>query len=534
MSRVEYRLLGPVQALVDGRPVELGGPRPRGVLVVLLTQANTLVPAYRLLDAIWGEDPPASSANLVQRAVSQMRKGLGREAIETRGGGYLVRVEPDALDLSHFERLAHAGNVALAEGRHEEAAALLREALSLWRGPALADLADEDFLGQEAARLEELRLLALERRLEADLACGRHDDLLAEIREIVSAHPLRERSWSHLITALYRGGRQAEALEAYRAARATLVEELGIEPGPALQELERAVLRQDPALMPHDSASTASTEATGEHLRSILIAPFEPDRVRALAALGEPLAREPERELLLAGTVPDPGELPRLSERLADSRKQLLERGIRARSAAFTSLTPGADLVRLATEHDVDLLMVDAPAGLLEDARLLALLRDAPCDVAVLVGRRLRPGPVLVPFGGSVNDWAAIELGAWLAANLGEPLRLAGASTGADGRDASRLLASASLAVQRALDVAAEPLLVEPAPEALVAAAKEAGVVAVGLSDRWRREGLGRVRSALATRAAAPVLLVRRGVRPGGLTPPEQATRFTWTLAEGS
>ena len=185
-------------------------------------------------------------------------------------------------------------------------------------------------------------------------------------------------------------------------------------------------------------------------------------------------------------------------------------------SRAFTSVTPGTDLARLATEQDADLLLVDAPAGLLEDARVISLLDHAPCDVAVVVGERApRAGPVLVPFSGAEHDWAAVELGAWLAQALDRPLQLAGASTGAGGRDASRLLASASLALQRALGVHAEPLIVEPVARALVAAARGAGAVVVGLTERWRREGLGRARTALATEAAAPTLLVRRGLRPG-------------------
>jgi hypothetical protein len=188
--------------------------------------------------------------------------------------------------------------------------------------------------------------------------------------------------------------------------------------------------------------------------------------------------------------------------------------------------------VRLATEQDVDLLLTDAPERLLEDGRLLTVLGQAPCDVAVLVGGGIEPGPVLVPFTGATHDWAAVELGAWLARNTGVKLLVAGASTGVGGRDASRLLASVSLAVQQALGVPAEPLLVEPVPAALTQAAADSGVVVVGLTDRWRQEGLGRVRTALATRTPGPTLLVRRGARPGGLAPREQATRFTWTIAQ--
>ena len=518
-------------ALVDGRVVELGGPRQRGVLVVLLTQAGSLVPASRIIDAVWGDEPPASAANLVQRSVSQLRKAVGHDAIETRGAGYMARVEPDALDLHVFERLARAGSVALHDGHFEKAAGVLREALALWGGAALADLADQPFLEHEAARLDEMRLLVLERALEADLACGRHADALAEAKGLVHTHPLRERPRELIMRALYGTGRQAEALEAYRRTRATFVEELGIEPGPALQELERAILRQDQSLAPQTATGPAPPPSGADRLRTLLVAQLGTTAPEGLIALAERLARQPPREIVLAETVSDGSELARVSRRLHESREALKKDGLEARAAAFTSVTPGADLARLAAEQDIDLLLADAPERLLEDGRLLTLLERAPCDVAVLVGSGELRGPVVVPFAGAAHDWTAVEIGAWLARNSGEPLRLAGASTSPEGRDASRLLASASLAVQHALGVPAEPLLVDPEPEALVSAAEHAGVVAIGLTERWRREGLGRTRTALATAGTVPVLLVRRGMRPGGLAPRESDTRFTWTIA---
>ena len=224
-----------------------------------------------------------------------------------------------------------------------------------------------------------------------------------------------------------------------------------------------------------------------------------------------------------------------LSRELEARRGVLEENGVTARAAAFTSLVPGADLARLTREQPVDLVLVDAPDDLLEDARVLALLEQAPCDVGVVAGLGqggppARAGPVFVPFAGAAHDWAAVELGAWIARNSGTGLRLAGAATGAQGRDASRLLASASIAVQRTLGVSAEPLLVAPEAHAVVEAADGAGLVVVGLTERWRRTGLGRVRTALATRASAPTVLVRRGTRPGGLAPRGSETRFTWTL----
>ena len=175
----------------------------------------------------------------------------------------------------------------------------------------------------------------------------------------------------------------------------------------------------------------------------------------------------------------------------------LAERGVVARSAVFTTSSPGADTARLAAEQDVDLALVPAAPGLLDDVDLGELLRLAPCDVAVVVGDAVRPGPVLVPFAGADHDWTAIELGAWLAGSWQTALRVAGPAV-EGGRDASRLLASASLAVQRAHGVSAEPMLVEPGPEGLALAAREMAVAVVGLSDRWKKEGLGPARSALA------------------------------------
>jgi DNA-binding SARP family transcriptional activator len=522
----EYRLLGPFEVLVDGRPVPLAGPRQRAVLVYLLAHANVVVPISRLVDELWGDDPPASAVNVLQSYVSQLRKALGRDAIETSGKGYLARVRTDALDLIRFERSAHAGSLAVAEGRFDDASAALANALALWRGPALADLLDEPAVAPVAARLEELRLLALERRIEAEIGRGRHAEIAAEAGDLARAHPLRERPrWLHMM-ALYRSGRQAEALDSYRRARAYLADELGLEPGPALQELERAILRQDPSL--GAPAANASHDAP---VRSILVAELSTGSLEQLARLAAPLAERPPRELLLVRTAPDAGRLGDASTSLRALREALLAAGVDSRGAAFTSLVPGADLARVATEQEADLVLVDAPDQLLEDGRLLALLGHAPCDVGVVVGSPAGPGDVLVPFVGGDHDWAAVELGAWLARAYDGQLLLAGASLGEAGRDASRLLANASLAVQRALGVTAEPVLVAPEPAAVVKATAGTAVVCVGLPDRWQREGLGPTRTAIATRGDGPTILVRRGVRPGGLAPRGADTRYTWTIA---
>jgi DNA-binding SARP family transcriptional activator len=521
---VEYRVLGPLEASVDGRPARLGPPKQRATLALLLCQPNTVVPAARLMDGLWGDDPPSSSGNQVQGYVSGLRKALGKHAIETRGAGYVLHVGGGALDLQVFEDLAREGSGALERGDAREASAALGRALALWRGPALADLTDEPQLDPVRGRLEELRVLALERRLEADLAVGRHDDVVGDLEQLIDAHPLRERPRGLLMTALYRSGRQADALETFRAARSTLVEELGIEPSAWLVELHGAILRQDPEL-------ARGTDARPETLRSVMAAALVPTSLAQLGEIAAPLTREPRRELLLLTTVASPSELTDAGRLVNEVRAGLVADDVEARAAVFTSVAPGADMARLAREHDVDLLLVEAPDGLLEDARVLALLDQAPCDVGIVVGGGHAPGSVVVPFAGAEHDWAAVELGAWLARGRGVALRLAGAAVGADGRDASRLLANASIAVQRALGVPAEPVLVAPEPDALVAVAQEAGVVVVGLTDRWRRDGLGRARTAIATQASAPTVLVRRGIRPGGLAPRESETRFTWTIA---
>jgi DNA-binding SARP family transcriptional activator len=514
---VEFRILGPLEVWHEGSPVPVRGSKQRALLAVLLLHANEVVSTDRLMDVLWGADPPDATALRVR--VSQLRKALGsRGEIVTQAPGYLLRVELGAVDLNRFEQL-----VASAAGQEPEVAAeRLREALALWRGRPLPEFEYDDFAQPAIARLEELRLAAIEKRIDADLALGRHSEVIPELEALVKAHPLREASVRQLMLALYRAGRQADALALYRACRARFVEELGLEPTPALQELETSILRHDPAL---DVAQTAAPE------RSILVAPLDSKHFDDLVAVAEPLARRPPRELILAQLIGSAAELQAASALARERRKSLQARGVSARSAAFTTARPGADLARIATEQEVDLLLVDAPAPLLDDQAIQAVLLAAPCDVGVLAPRSslVGQGPILVPFTGAEHDWAAVEVAAWIARSLDASLRLAGPLE--SGRDASRLLARASLAVQRALGVDAEPLLVEPGATGLLAAARDAALVVVGLPDGWRRDGLGQVRSALVDSAGPPVLVVRRGLRPGGLTPPEGLTRFTWSIA---
>jgi predicted ATPase/DNA-binding SARP family transcriptional activator len=242
---MEFRMLGPLEVREEGRPLPLGGGKRRILLGVLLLHPNEAVSSERLVDELWGARPPEAARKLVQGYVSGLRKVLGADRLATRQPGYLVRLEAGELDLNEFERLSAA---ARAEREPWRAAERWREALELWRGPALADLRFEGFAGREAERLNELRLAALLERIEADLALGRHAELVGELEALVAEHPLQERLRGRLMLALYRSGRQAEALEVYRATRRLLAEELGLEPSAELQRLERLVLTQDEEL----------------------------------------------------------------------------------------------------------------------------------------------------------------------------------------------------------------------------------------------------------------------------------------------
>jgi Kef-type K+ transport system membrane component KefB len=310
-------------------------------------------------------------------------------------------------------------------------------------------------------------------------------------------------------------------------------------------EQELAAIAQAPAAVPVEKPP-----------RSILVAPQGTAALDQLLALAEPLARsQPRRELILVRLVRPPrgatvhGGLrtearlvSQASEELERRREQLIEAGLDARAVAFTSADPGRDLTRLCRSEEVDLVLLDGRRPLLGDGvpreEVATVLSSARCDVAVLVAREgveVSPGPerpVMVPFGGADHDWAALELAAWIAAASGAPLRVLGSSGRAqDGRDASALLANASLVVQQFAGVSAEPVLAEPGREGIVAATAAAGLLLVGLSERWRKEGLGETRRAIARSAPAPIVFVRRGERPGALAPATELTRFGWSSA---
>jgi predicted ATPase/DNA-binding SARP family transcriptional activator len=292
---VEVRVLGPVELVGEDGPVPLGAPKQRRLLSTLVVHAGEARSADLLIDAIWGPSPPTSAAKLLQTYVSQLRKALPAPArIRTRGAGYALELEDESLDAARFERLLSEGRAASRERNPALAASLLRRALGLWRGQAYGDFAYEEFARAEAERLEELRLVALEERIEAELALGRHDDLLPELRSLAAAHPGRERLQAQAMLTLYRCGRQSEALDLYTDARTRLRDELGLEPSAELRELQRRILQQDPEL-----AVAAAPEAPASALPS----PPNPllGRGRELAELRELLLRDEVRLLVLTG-----------------------------------------------------------------------------------------------------------------------------------------------------------------------------------------------------------------------------------------
>jgi DNA-binding SARP family transcriptional activator len=259
---IEFRILGPVEAHRDGSPIPLGGPKQRALLAYLLLRANQAVSADELVDALWPQQDAESARQALRVAVSRLRMSLNGDApVATRSAGYEILVGDGQVDLDRFRALVDEADRMFAAGDTDAAAARYADALHLWRGTALADVAGEG-LGADSDRLEELRVNAIERHFDAELARGRHSALIPQLDELVERYPYREQLRRQQMLALYRSGRQAEALEAYRSARRRLVDDLGIEPSADLQELERAVLRQDPALAP--PRAERSSPATGE------------------------------------------------------------------------------------------------------------------------------------------------------------------------------------------------------------------------------------------------------------------------------
>jgi predicted ATPase/DNA-binding SARP family transcriptional activator len=400
----QFRILGPIEVLLDGGPAALGAPKQRALLALLLVNRRRVVSAEQLIDGLWGEEPPASALQSLQVYVHGLRRALGTERIETVGRGYRAVVAEEELDLDRFERALERGRAALEAGRVDDAEEELRHALGLWRGPALADLPEDTRRAAEVERLEELRLTTLELRFDAELASGRHDAVVAELETLTAEHPYRERLLRQRLLALYRCGRQAEALEVYRDARRALAEELGLEPSPALQELERAILRQEPSL----AAPAAPTRST----RPLPVAatPLVGRRLE-LAAVSALFRDEGTRLVTLTG----PG---------GTGKTRL---GLAVAHALEPELRDGALFVSLAPVSSADLLVpaLAAALGVREGERPLAedVAEHARTKRMLVV---LDNFEQLLPAAPYVADLLAAAPRLWVLATSRAPLRLSG------------------------------------------------------------------------------------------------------------
>jgi predicted ATPase/DNA-binding SARP family transcriptional activator len=375
MTRIEFRLLGPLEVRLDGQPIAVRGGKPRSLLAVLLLHAGEVISTDRLIEALWDERPPSTAANALQAHVAALRRALEpeRAVLITRPPGYLLEIDNADLDTARFESLVSDGHAALPDDPLR-AAGLLREALALWRGPALADFAYESFAQGEAARLEEMRLAALEDRLEADLALGHHAEVVPELEKLLAEHPLRERPAGQLMMALYRCGRQADASEVFQSTRRALVEKLGMEPGPALRQLLQQVLGQDPNLEltgPRTAGATA-TSGPERHPRHNL--PIE-----LTSFVGR------EQELAEICALLERGRLVTLTGAGGSGKTRL---ALRAARQALERYPDGVWLVELAPLSDPALVAsaVVASAGIRAQAgTLIAALKRSLSDSRVLI-----------------------------------------------------------------------------------------------------------------------------------------------------
>jgi DNA-binding SARP family transcriptional activator/class 3 adenylate cyclase/tetratricopeptide (TPR) repeat protein len=385
---MEFRILGPLEVHSNGQALDLGGAKQRALLAVLLLHANQVVSQDRLIDALWEEDPPGSAHKALQVYVSSLRKLLGKERLQTKPSGYLLRIEDGELDLGRFRHLREEGRLA--------------EALALWRGPPLADFAYQDFAQAEIVRLEDQRLACVEEQINRDLEAGRHAELTGELDALVAEHPLRERLSAQRMLALYRSGRQAEALDAYQETRRALVDELGIEPGRELRELHQAILNQDPGL---ELRPEQAPPATGE---------VHP----ALAAEAPPrgmLQREVRKTVTVLfvdvrivsaqGRSVDPEALRRVTGRAVD-----LVRGAVERHGGVFEMLAGAALTivfGLPTVHEDDALRAVRAAIEVRD-RLASLAAELEGDRVVALDCRIGIATGEVVAGGETESVGAI------------------------------------------------------------------------------------------------------------------------------
>ena len=519
---MDFRILGPLEVCDGEEIVDLGRPQQRALLALLLICAGEVSSRDWLVGELWGDDPPAKAANTLQVYISHLRKILGATVIQTKSHGYAFELGENGFDLSQFERHFANGANLYRNGDALAASEALKDALGLWRGEPLADFVDQPFAQSAIARLEELRLAAVELCIDAELELGRHSVLISRLEQLVRENHTRERPRGQLMLALYRCGRQAEALSTYREARQELVERLGIEPGRPLRELEQAILRQESGLSWSESNPDATISRGGVHgsdgssslSRGIVVASESMDGIDSLLGVAEPLSREPPRELIVACLVRDPAVLEETMAALDDRRARLADRGVDARVTTFTSGEAGKDVVRLTSRPGVDLALVEGSSEL-ENGGLSGdvahVVEHAPCDVGLVWAHGApqvlnESSAVYVPFGGDESEFIATELAAWVARSHRVPLWLLGkAAGGADGeRDASRLLGNVALALQRVAKVVAKPLLVEAGATGVLDAASDAGLLVLGFPDDWQQRGLGVVRAAIARDARPP------------------------------
>jgi predicted ATPase/DNA-binding SARP family transcriptional activator len=487
---MEFRVLGPLEVVEAGAPIQLTARRQRALLAALLLRAGEGVSADALIEAVWSGSPPASAASILRLYLSQLRRSLPPGRLVRRQPGYALVVEPGELDAARFEELLAEARHALAEGNPRLARSLLDRALGLWRGAALADLAEEPFVRDEAARLEELRLGCSEDRFDVELALGRHAAVVADLERLVAEHPLRERLRRQLMLALYRAGRQADALACYRAGHSALGEELGLDPGPELRELERLILLQDPSL---DLVVANGRPSEGRPIPSPVTETI--GRERELAELERLVLSRSTRLITVVGA----GGIGKT--RLA------VETAIRAGA----KLADGAVLVELAPLRDPDLLL---PAI----GQALGLREVDGSSWPGRLGEHLRPLELLLVLD---NLEHLVEGVTPLAALLAAAPRLTVVATS---RTVLRLAAeqvfevpplaqaaAVELFTRRTLAAGASPAVVEASPEVVeqVCALLDGTPLAIELAAPWLRtlqpsELLGLLDSRLDTLQGGP------------------------------
>jgi DNA-binding SARP family transcriptional activator/tRNA A-37 threonylcarbamoyl transferase component Bud32 len=406
-AAMEFLILGPLEVADDGRKLALGGPKQRAVLAHLILRANRVVQADLLIDGLWGEEPPESARNTLQTYVYRLRKLLGENRIEGRDGGYVLVAAPDEIDGARFESLVKEGKASIASDP-AAAAAIFADALSLWRADALADVTEEPSLRGEAARLEELRLAATEHRIAAEIAMGGHSTVVSELESLTARYPLRERMWANLMLALYRSGRQAEALSTYQRARQVLGDELGADPSPELQRLHEQILTRAP-----DLAAPQPERARPPSVRSSRV-DLQPGTevagYRIVSTLGRGgmsvvyLAEHDwlQRKVALKVLAPQLAEDERFRERFVRESRLAASLDHPNVIPIYEAGASGGDLfIAMRYVEGTDLRTLIHEGGALEPGRAVAIVRQvaAALDAAHeqgLVHRDVKPGNVLL------------------------------------------------------------------------------------------------------------------------------------------